>query len=335
MFGADTKTNLLNRCPSQAREGHLFLGMDLTFPLDDERITELESLAALGYSPEEMAVYFDVDKFFFVQAALDVESKVHYHIKRGQLMSVAKEQMSLLGDAEKGNVTASQQLGKIRRSRGWELSRLDIFGGAIDKKLLRKLEDYIQGGSINELSTEEAIYLDALSLFNSMSRKYGRRNTIKFFTRDPWNLAYRRASEMYDEAVTLFYTDRNIEKKALRNMYADQLDEAALIVRDNAESSKDWEVYGNLIDKAARMRELDKPDPEKLDKEIYLKPLRYYSLDPASVGLPTINRQELANQIEALEIPEREKARLKQEASLENIKLEDRFNELEKEAKGE
>jgi hypothetical protein len=309
--------------------------MNLSFPLDDERITELESLAALGYTPEEMAVYFDVEKFFFVQAALDVESKVHYHIKRGQLMSVAKEQMAMLGDAEKGNVTASQQLGKIRRSRGWEMSKLDIFGGAIDKKLIRKLEDYIESGSINDLKTEEAIYLDALTLMNSMGRKYGRRNTVKFWTRDPWNLQYRRASEMYDEAITFFYTDRNVEKKALRNRYADQLDEAALVVRDNAESSKDWEVYGNLIEKAARMRELDKPDPEKLDKEAYLKPVRYYSLDPESVGLPAVNRQELAKQIEALEVPERDKSRIRQEAAIETVNLEQRIYELEKEAKGE
>jgi hypothetical protein len=139
---------------------------------------------------------------------------------------------------------------------------------------------------------------------------------------------------MYDEAVTLFYTNRNVEKKALRNMYADQMDEAALIVRDNAESAKDWEVYGNLTEKAYKMRGLDKEDPKKLDKGVYLKPLRYYSLDSAVVGLPEINRQELASQIEALEIPEREKSRLRMEANMEQIKIEDRLNELEKEAQG-
>lgn len=310
------------------------MNMNFSFPLDDERIAELENLASLGYSLEQMSLYFDVDKYFFIETAQDVNSKVYYHIQRGQLMSVAKEQMALLGDAEKGNVTASQQLGKIRRSRGWNISKMDIFGGALDKNRLRKLENYIQGGSVNDLKNEEQIYLEALTLINSLSRKYGRRNTVKFFTRAPWNLQHRRASEMYDEAVTLFYTNRNVEKKALRNMYADQMDEAALIVRDNAESSKDWEVYGNLTEKAYKMRGLDKEDPKKLDKGVYLKPLRYYSLDSTVVGLPEINRQELASQIEALEIPEREKSRLRMEANMEQIKIEDRLNELEKEAQG-
>jgi hypothetical protein len=265
---------------------------------------------------------------------MDVNRNVHYHIQRGKLMSVAKEQMAMLEGAETGDVKKSQQLAEIRRSKGWEMSKLDIFGGGIDKKLLRKLEDYIQGGSVNDLKNEEKIYLEALTLFNSMSRKYGRRNTVKFFTREPFNLQYRRASEMYDEAVTLFYTDRNIEKKALRNMYADRMDEAALIVRDNAESSKDWDVYGSLTEKAYKMRGLDKEDPKKMDKEVYLKPLRHYSLDSKVVGLPEINRQELASQIEALEIPEREKSRLRMEANMEQIKIEDRLNELQKEAQG-
>ena len=302
--------------------------------LTEEQLGELEQLAALGYSPEKMALYFKKDKAHFVQVALDVNSNVHYHIQRGKLMSVAKEQMAMLEGAETGDVKKSQQLAEIRRSKGWEMSKLDIFGGGIDKKLLRKLEDYIQGGSVNDLKNEEKIYLEALTLFNSMSRKYGRRNTVKFFTREPFNLQYRRASEMYDEAVTLFYTDRNIEKKALRNMYADRMDEAALIVRDNAESSKDWDVYGSLTEKAYKMRGLDKEDPKKMDKEVYLKPLRHYSLDSKVVGLPEINRQELASQIEALEIPEREKARLRMEANMEQIKIEERLNELQKEAQG-
>ncbi|GAB2993922.1 hypothetical protein GCM10027284_08880 [Cyclobacterium sediminis] len=302
--------------------------------LDEEQLGELEQLAALGYSPEKMAVYFKKDKAMFVQAALDVNSNIHYHIERGKLMSVAKEQMAMLEGAEGGDVKKSQQLAEIRRSKGWQMSKMDIFGGGIDKKLLRKLEDYIQGGSVNDLKNEEKIYLEALTLFNSMSRKYGRRNTVKFFTREPFNLQHRRASEMYDEAVTLFYTDRNIEKKALRNMYADRMDEAALIVRDNAESSKDWDVYGSLTEKAYKMRGLDKEDPKKMDKEAYLKPIRYYSLDSTVVGLPEINRQELARQIEALEIPEREKSRLRMEAKMEQIKIEDRLNELQKEAQG-
>ena len=303
--------------------------------LSEEQIEELERMSALGYSPEEMALYFGVDKVSFVQAALDVESYIYYHIRRGQIVSMAKEQMAVLTSAEKGDIDASKQIGKIRRSRGWEISKMDIFGGFENKRTLEKLEDYIQGGSINKLSGEEAIYIEALTLINSMSRKYGRRNTIAFFTRPPFNLKYARAVEMYDESINLFYTDRNVEKKALRNLLADQLGEAAIVVRDNALDAKDWKIYGELVMQQAKLMELDRPDVERLPKEAYMKPVRVLSMDPEFIGLGKIDRQLVANQIEQLEIPERDKNRLRGDAAIEQINLLERLNELEEESQSE
>ncbi|GHB44440.1 hypothetical protein [Mongoliitalea lutea] len=307
----------------------------LTFTLDDERAVELERLSALGFTHEEMAKYFDVDKRVFIEKALDVNSDVYYHIERGKLVSLAREQMALLEGAEKGNITAGQQLRTIRRDRGWETSKLDIFGGFEDKRLIEKIQDYIQSGSVNQISKEEAIYIDALTLFNSMSRKYGRRNTIAFFTRPPFNLKYARASEMYDEAINLFHTDRSVEKKAIRNMFAENIQEAARIVRENAATARDWEVYGDLMMKASKLLELDKEEPPKLPAEAYQKPIRVYSLETDKIGLPSISRQLVASQIEELEIPERDKIRLKQDAMILPINLEEKLHELEEEGKGE
>ncbi|MFY0628645.1 MAG: hypothetical protein JXR07_20270 [Reichenbachiella sp.] len=306
--------------------------MTTSITLSEDQFEELESMAALGYSLPKMAMYFDVDKKSFLQKAHDVESPIYYHIQRGQLMSEAKEQLVILSDAQKGDVPASKQLSEIRRARNWKISKLDIFGGMDHKKSIEILEDYLQSGSLNQLSSEEAIYIEALTLFNSLYRKFGRRNTVNFFTKKPFNLTYSRASEMFDEALNLFYIDRNVEKRALRNLKAEQIEEAAIVVRDNAQTSRDWEVYGNLQMQAAKLRELDKPDPEVLSKETYQKPVRIYSLDPQSVGIPKIERQEVANQIEALEIPERDKIRLKQDAMLELIQIEEKFHELQEES---
>ncbi|WP_100628697.1 hypothetical protein [Algoriphagus formosus] len=309
--------------------------MNLGLSLTEEVAKELENLAALGYSLEQMAMYFDVDKVFFVQAAEDPESKVSYYIRRGKLMAAAKEQLALLQATEGGNVTASEHLAKIRRNKSWEISKLDIFGGFDEKRLLANLRDYIESGSLNDLKNEEAIYLDALLIFAGMGRKIGRRNTVAFFTKPPFGLKYARASEMYDEAINLFYADRQIERKALRHKFAEQLQEAALIVRDNAASSKDWEVYGNLITQASRMLGLDKDDPEKPPAEQFAKPIRFYSLNPGDVGLHSIDRQEVARQIESLEIPERDKIRARQDARIEHINLEERLHELEEDSQPE
>lgn len=309
--------------------------MNLSLSLTEEVSQELENLSALGYSLDDMAMYFDVDKIYFRQAAQNVESKIYYYIQRGKLMAAAKEQLELLKAAETGNVTASEHLGKIRRTKGWEVSKLDIFGGFEDKRLLDRINDYVQSGSLNDLKNEEAIYLDALLLFAGMGRRYGRRNTVAFFTKPPFGLKYARASEMYDEAINLFHADRQIERKAMRHLFAEQLQEAALVVRENAQSAKDWEVYGNLLTQASRMLGLDKDDPEKPPAEQFAKPIRYYSLDPGDVGLHTIDRQQVARQIESLEIPEREKIRIRQDARIEHVNLEERLNELEENSQPE
>ncbi len=299
----------------------------------------IENLASLAYTTAEMAIYFDVDPIVFQSLAENKESKVYYHIKRGQTIGIANEEMALLDEVVTGKkkAEASKRLHEIRRNRSWDISKIDIFGGFEDSRSGResfeKLKDYIESGSINKLSAEEAIYIEALTLFNSMTRKYGRRNTIRFFTGPPFNLKYTRASEMHDEAINLFYTDRNIEKKALRNLKADQLEEAAILARDMARSSKDLDVYGNLIMKAAKLQELDRPDIEKLPADVYMKPVRVYSLDTTHIGLPLINRQELAEQIEALEIPERDKMRLTQDALMAPFNIEDTLNGLEEESK--
>ena len=105
----------------------------LTLP--DDKYEELERLSALGYSEADMAMYFDVPRDDFSRAALDPESKINYHIRRGVLMSGALEQMGLLSDAEKGNVQAIQMLYKVRYRRQFEVAKREIlYNLDIDEK---------------------------------------------------------------------------------------------------------------------------------------------------------------------------------------------------------
>ncbi|WP_421977837.1 hypothetical protein [Roseivirga seohaensis] len=301
-----------------------------TIFLSDDEQAELERLAALGYTVGKMAMYFGLDEKAFIKEAATEESEIHFRIERGKLRSEAAEKMKILEAAERGNVTASQQLRNLKRDRSWDISLLDIFGAADDEAFLR-LQDYLENGSSAKLSDNEEIYLDALNVMVHMDRKYGRRNTIAYFVKQ--GLKHARAAQMYDEAISLFYIDRNIENKALRNRYADQLDEAARLVLKESKSSKDLEIYGNLIAKAAKIRGLEKDDPAVLPVEAYNKPVRFVSLDPADIGLPPINRNALLQQIEELDIPGKDQTRIKKEAMLLPFNLIERLDELKEDSK--
>jgi len=300
--------------------------------LSEEEVAQLEQLSALGYSTEKLAMYFnkslsDFEKYAKLPAVID--HPISWAISRGKLRSEALEELNILKSAESGNITASQQLRNLKRDRSWKISKLDIFGGG-DEKSFESLQNYLQGGSKSDLKEEEQVYLDALTTICHMSRKYGRRNTIQFFVKK--GIKHTRASEMFDEAINLFYIDRKIEKQAYRNRYADDLEEVARHVLQNLTCSKDAEVYSKIIKDIAALRQLDKEDPPALPSEVYQKTIRVFTLDPKAIGLPEVNRNHLAKQIEELDIPGRDQLRIKNEALLEPFNFIERLHELKEES---
>lgn len=304
-----------------------------TLPFDDEDWDKLETLSALGYSNEKIATYFGVDKIIFKQIAADKNSMLAERLEAGKLKQDIDERLALYHVAANGDVPAQKQIHEIKRSRAFKISKMDIFGTFEHQRILERLNDYIQDGkSIKDISVEEQLYIDSLIFIRDMDSIYGRRATVDFFVKH-FKLKHQRASEMYDEAVNLFYGDRNINKKALRHKFAERLEMAANVVLQMAESSKDFEVYGNLTKQAGSLLELDKPDVNKLPKELYMPSVRVFSLNTELVGLPNINRNELAAEIDSLDQPESVKSSLRQDAMIEPINLSSKFDVIEEEYK--
>ena len=301
--------------------------------LTDDQLNELERLAALNYTSTEMAMYFDVSAEDFINDIKNPDSVIKYHIERGKLISKAKEKLSLLDSAEEGNITASQQLNKLRAIENFAKSRRNYIYD--DEKDFQRLYDYIEKGSSDNLEEDEEIYLDVLTLMVTMNRKYGRRKTVNWFMGPPFNLSRHRSNALFDRAVDYFYADENIDRKAIRNMRAEMIIDGAMVVLQNASSAKDFEIYANMIIAASKLQQLDMPDPIEIPRGLYDKPIKLYMLDPKAVGITNINRNELANQIDELPVPESVKRRVKQDAMIIDIEFEETLNEFEKENKTE
>lgn len=82
--------------------------------LAQEELEQLENLAGSGYSLEQIAMYLEVPKADFIAEYFDLDSLVHYHYQRGLLIVDAEAGMKLAENARSGNITAHQQLEKIR-----------------------------------------------------------------------------------------------------------------------------------------------------------------------------------------------------------------------------
>lgn len=76
-------------------------------------MVELEKLAAIGYTPEKVAMYFDVNKIEFMFYFMLENSRLKYHYDRGILYYQAKDGISMLEDADQ-NAAQAARLDKLR-----------------------------------------------------------------------------------------------------------------------------------------------------------------------------------------------------------------------------
>ena len=187
----------------------------------------------------------------------------------------------------------------------------------IDDNKYDELLTYIESGTKGNLPEEMIEYISILEMIRGLHMRYENRQAIvKLLQQPPYNLSYYNATLRYSEAVNFFYLDHEIKKQAWRNLYAEKIDRAADLVLKTATSSKDIDVYKNLIYAAMEARHLNVPDAEDIPKELFLKPTKVYTLKPELLGRKKINRTLLAKHIDSLDIPEADKQRVRSDAML-------------------
>lgn len=182
-----------------------------------------------------------------------------------------------------------------------------------------EIAEYIETGSKSNLTPDEIDYLDILVKMNSMRRRYGINETIAFFSKKPYDISLYRARQMFEESINLFYSDEIIDKKAARNLKAEQFEQAAQLALEGATCIKDLEVYRALLWDSYKARQLDQPDPIQIPKELYDRPIKIYTMNPVQAKLPPIDRNALAKEIDELDESAADKKRWKQEAMVEDV----------------
>ena len=288
--------------------------------LKPDQVRELQRFGALGWTPRDIAISMGLDIEQFSAEYKDPDSIVSLAITVGRLQAQAEVSTKVLENAKRGNLPSILHLEKIRREKNFQTSKLDIFGGFDDQKSFDRMAEYIAAGRTAELSNNEKSFIDLLSIINSLDRQFGKRATIKLLTQQ-FGYSYDRAVDYYDQADQLFYSNRNTTKEAMRNKYAEMLDNIAHAALAAAQTPKDYEAVSEIVAKAAKIRKLDEPEIQKLPAAMYLRPIRMFSLTPEVLNLPPVNRQEVSEQIQQMPIPQVEKRRLKQDALIEDVDI--------------
>ncbi len=288
--------------------------------LTQDQVVDLQRFGALEWEPRDIAIYFGFDIDQFTAEYNDPGSVVTLAVTRGRLQALATVNKALLGNAQAGHLPSINHLEKLRREKSFKTSKLDIFGSFDDEKAFRRVYEYLAEGRTNDLSNNERLFLDLLSIINSIDRQMGKRATIKFLTQQ-LHYSHDRAADYYNQADALFYSNRNTTKEALRNKYAELLEDLAHAAKNVAQTPKDYEAVSEIVAKAAKIRKLDEPEIERLSPQMYMRPLRVFSLTTDVIGLPPVNRQEVSDQIQHLNVPEATKSRLRRDSLVEDVDI--------------
>lgn len=289
--------------------------------LTEEIRENLLHLGALGWPESDIAVFFGWDEALLRAECANPDSEIAKLLARGRLQKRAEIEVRLMQDAVGGNLTAAKQFAEIMRDRSFQLSKLDIFGGPADEGAFERLQEYIASGSPGTLSENEQRYIDLLVLIYSMDGQHGKRKTIRFLTRPPFGFTYNRASDLYAEAVEMFFANRKVSKDALRAKMADQFDTLYALTMAAAKTPKDYEIAANILAQKGKIQRLDQDDPVVLPADQYQKRFRLLSLTPEVIGLTPANRDVLAAQIDSTLEPDSVKRRLRMEAGIEDVDI--------------
>lgn len=283
-------------------------------------MTELQKLGELRWSTEKIAIFFGWDVAALEAEMRDPSSPVRTAILKGELQATFAIESKLLADAKTGNQTSVKTFSDLVRDRSFQLTKLDLFGGADDPALFERVQQFLETGNSNKFSSEEQLYLEALQLTYSFQMRFGDRKTMRLLTKT-FGLSYEVAKNMLTESIELFNAGRQNTRKAMRYHIAESYDTIYHAILETAKTPQDLAIAAGILDKKAKLLQLDQPEDDAVKPELYPRKFIVSSLTPEVIGLPAVNRDELANQIKELGLQEAEMERLEREAGVKDFDI--------------
>lgn len=303
-------------------DGTRFRTGDGRLDLDQEALRYLEAFGALYWTTDDIARWFGItDMAWWSGEVNNPSSLISRTISKGELEKRAMIELNILKGAMKGDQADIASYREMMRTKGFVLSKLDIFGGSDETASWQKIQDYIATGSVGTLSVKEQKYIDLLNLVYSLDGQYGKRRTVKFLLSPPFNLTHVQASNVYAEAVELFHADRKVSKEAIKAKTADQLDSLYVAAVAAAKSTADYAMAAEILAKKTKLLRLDEEEVEKLSPKTYERMPTVLSLNPEDIGLQKADRRKLAELIDRMDIPQTDKRRLEMDAGIRDVDI--------------
>lgn len=182
---------------------------------------------------------------------------------------------------------------------------------AFERITYDQLQVFIDSGKQNSMSRELVEYLTLLETVRALYDKYRTKKFIvELLLKPPYELSRYLALKIYHDALNFFYSSNPVKREAWANIIADKLEKLAeLSIADN-----NFDNAFKCYTKVADLR-MGKENQVEIPLELRDRRPVFYTINPADLKLPPVNRRKLAQFIDGLtDIPQEERFRLHRDA---------------------
>jgi len=194
-----------------------------------------------------------------------------------------------------------------------------------------QIKEMVTTMDCKSLPTEMVEYLGYMEKardwhYKMKSRLYVVRHLqTEYYAKNEEELSDYLARQIYDNAMNYYYADRTIRKDSWRNMLAEKYLISAQLCFDNS----DYEGNRKCLEAVERVMRLNEKDDEGVDPKLLDRRTFVYVVSGKDLGVPEVDRNELAKLIDTYDIKESMKVKVKREAGslprrlFENAEVED------------
>jgi hypothetical protein len=290
-----------------------------------EQQKTIETFGGLNYPADKIAMILDVDREQFLFKFNTPETdpsyqtgNARYHYDRGQLMAQAEIDKANLRRAKDGNQTSIAQYKKDVLQRDVENAKLRTVYHQ-EESHLEALKLMIEKGDTKSLTTLQVEFIDQIDYIRGLHLRWRSKPFIINAVRMRWpNLSKIQVGKLYNDTLNFFYLDNDVKIEAWRNIYAEKLDNLAALALE----MNDGELSRRCIADASEIRGVNKELPPQIPPEVLDRRPVFYTIDITKLGIPKIDRPDLASMIDNMDLSREEKNRFKREAMIEDVPFE-------------
>lgn len=190
---------------------------------------------------------------------------------------------------------------------------------------INDIYDFVDNGDAENTPEGIAVYfvlMEKVRQLHSRVLDYGTKTSVLNHLVKVEGLTRHLAEKVYYDGLEYYNASNRLSKQAQRNVYADKIDRQIAICEPFIKEIKDAKDVVAMIEKAAKIRQLDKEEQEIIPEEWLKETFILYTTDEIEAGLEPINSSLLIQQIDDYQdLTNKEKAQVKREAGLLTLQI--------------